>query len=133
MASLAIAALPVHRAAAILLAATRKSPTKAATTEVWEDDLLRLPRIDAAFFIRHCTDLSNLGVRNQFEGFANESLVPCGRGLAYASVLRVGIERSPQSRQAQGPSEDKHHCQKRKMDVDVVCDLVRAAAGRKCA
>jgi len=46
MASLAIAALPVHMAAAILLAATTKSPTKAATTEVWEDDLLRLPRID---------------------------------------------------------------------------------------
>jgi hypothetical protein len=65
-----------------LLAATRKSPTKAATTEVCEDDLLRLPRIDVAFFIRRCTDLSNLGVGNQFEVFENESLVPCGRGLA---------------------------------------------------
>jgi|SRR5580704_5019238 hypothetical protein len=131
MASLAIAALPVQRATAILLAATSKSPIKAATTEVWEDDLLRLPP-SMSFFIRHCTDLSNLGVGKQFEGFANESLVPCGRGLAYVSVLGVGIERSPQSRQAQGPSEDKHRCQKPKMDVDVVCDLVRAAAGRKC-
>src|ERR1700675_2829076 len=89
MASLAIAALPVQMAAAILLAATSKSPTKAATTEVWEDDLLRLPRIDVAFSIRHCTDLSNLGAGNQFEGFEDESLVVCGRGLAYVSVVGV--------------------------------------------
>src|SRR6202045_840065 len=43
MASLVIAALPVHAAAVILLAATSKSPTKAATTDVREDDFLRLP------------------------------------------------------------------------------------------
>src|SRR5580704_4789343 len=61
MASLAIAALPVQIAAPILLAATSKSPTRATTTEVWGDDLLRLPLIDVAFFIRHCPDLSNLG------------------------------------------------------------------------
>jgi hypothetical protein len=42
MASLVIAALPVHSAATILLAATSKSPIKAATTDVREDDLLRL-------------------------------------------------------------------------------------------
>src|ERR1700738_3603042 len=91
MASLAIAALPVQRAAAILLAATSKSPTKAATTEVWDDDLFRLPLIDVAFFVRHCTDLSNLGVGNQVEGFEDESLVLCGRGLAYVSVVGVGM------------------------------------------
>jgi hypothetical protein len=43
MASLVIAALPVHAAATILLAATSKSPIKAATTDVREDDFLRLP------------------------------------------------------------------------------------------
>ena len=42
MASLVIAALPVHSAATILLAATSKSPIKAATTDVREDDFLRL-------------------------------------------------------------------------------------------
>src|SRR5438132_4130220 len=43
MASLVIAALPVHAAATILLAPTSKSPIKAATTDVREDDFLRLP------------------------------------------------------------------------------------------
>jgi hypothetical protein len=43
MASLVIAALPVHAAATILLAATSTSPIKAATTDVREDDFLRLP------------------------------------------------------------------------------------------
>jgi hypothetical protein len=43
MASLVIAALPVQAAATILLAATSKSPIKAATTDVREDDFLRLP------------------------------------------------------------------------------------------
>src|SRR5467141_387023 len=43
MASLVIAALPVHAAATILPAATSKSPIKAATTDVREDDFLRLP------------------------------------------------------------------------------------------
>jgi hypothetical protein len=43
MASLVIAALPVHAAATILLVATNKSPIKAATTDVREDDFLRLP------------------------------------------------------------------------------------------
>src|ERR1700676_3047006 len=43
MASLVIAALPVHAAATILLAATNKSPIKAATTDVREDDFFRLP------------------------------------------------------------------------------------------
>jgi hypothetical protein len=43
MASLVIAALPVHAAATILLAATSKFPIKAATTDVREDDFLRLP------------------------------------------------------------------------------------------
>ena len=43
MASLVIAALPVHAAAMILLTATSKSPIKAATTDVREDDFLRLP------------------------------------------------------------------------------------------
>src|SRR5437588_10123778 len=43
MASLVIAALPVHAAATILLAATSKSPIKATTTDVREDDFLRLP------------------------------------------------------------------------------------------
>ena len=52
MASLAIEALPVHSAAAVLLAATSKSPTRAATTEVSDDDLLRLPLIDVAFFVQ---------------------------------------------------------------------------------
>ena len=42
MASLVIAALPVHAAAMILLAATSKSPIKAATTDVREDNFLRL-------------------------------------------------------------------------------------------
>src|SRR5580704_2400201 len=97
MASLAIAALPVQIAAPILLAATSKSPTKAATTEVREDDLLRLPLIDVAFFIRHCTDLSNLAAGNQFEGFEDESLVLCGRGFAYVSdCLADGRRRQAQ-------------------------------------
>src|SRR6202045_5333836 len=43
MASLVIGALPGHMAATILLAATSKSPIKAATTDVREDDFLRLP------------------------------------------------------------------------------------------
>jgi hypothetical protein len=43
MASLVIAALLVHAAAAILQAATSKSPIKAATTDVREDDFFRLP------------------------------------------------------------------------------------------
>src|SRR4051812_31300652 len=43
MASLVIAALPVHAAAVILLAATSKSPIKAATTDFREGDFLRLP------------------------------------------------------------------------------------------
>src|SRR6202035_2168222 len=43
MASLVIAALPVHAAATILLAPTSTSPIKAATTDVREDDFLRLP------------------------------------------------------------------------------------------
>src|ERR1700730_8591270 len=43
MASLVIAARPVHSAATILLAATNKSPIKDATTDVREDDFLRLP------------------------------------------------------------------------------------------
>jgi hypothetical protein len=73
-----IEALLVQRAAAILLAATSKSPTKAATTEVWEADLVRLPLINFAFFVQHCTDLSNLSVGNQVEGFEDVSLVPCG-------------------------------------------------------
>src|ERR1700719_4339902 len=43
MASLVIAALPVHAGATILLAATSKSPINAATTDVREDDFLGLP------------------------------------------------------------------------------------------
>src|ERR1700682_2168307 len=43
MASLVIAAVPVHATATILLAATSKSPIKAATTDVRGDDFLRLP------------------------------------------------------------------------------------------
>jgi hypothetical protein len=50
-ASLVIAALPVHTAAKILLAATSKSPTKAATTDVWEEEFLRLCVVNGAFFI----------------------------------------------------------------------------------
>src|ERR1700731_1377285 len=42
MASLVIAALPVHAAATILLTPTSTSPIKAATTDVREDDFLRL-------------------------------------------------------------------------------------------
>jgi hypothetical protein len=74
-----------------------KFPTKAATTEVWDDDLLRLPLIDVAFFVRHCTDLSNLSVGNQVEGFEDESLVLCGRGLAYVSVVEVSMTQGARS------------------------------------
>src|ERR1700722_13983814 len=71
MASLAIAALPVQKAAPILLAATSKSPTKAATTEVWEDDLLRLPLIDVCFLYQ------TWGARNQFgKGSAVDCRLP---------------------------------------------------------
>ena len=50
MASLVIAALPVHSAATNLLAATNKSPIKAATTDIREDDFPRLA--DAATLTR---------------------------------------------------------------------------------
>ena len=49
MASLVIAALPVHTAATILQAATSKSEIKAATTDLREDDFLRLSVGNVAF------------------------------------------------------------------------------------
>jgi hypothetical protein len=82
MASLVIAALPVHTAATILLAATSKSPIKAATTDVREDDFLRLTIFNVAFFyIQSCSNGFQMGgirTPNRICPIWPEALQMCG-------------------------------------------------------